>query len=110
MLFRSTVQLIVHKGAGRDRSAPRAEDASCHYPMGLGEDLDDALAQAVKETAAFLRHHAGLSTAEAYALCSLAVDFRIGEAVNNVVMVYGVVPKHLFRRKTGYWATNTGDE
>jgi len=98
-----TVQLIVHKGAGRDMSAPRAEDASCHYPMGLGEDLDDALAQAVKETTAFLRRHAGLSTAEAYALCSLAVDFRIGEAVNNVVMVYGVVPKHLFRRTTDYW-------
>jgi acetamidase/formamidase len=45
-----------------------------------------------------------LSAAEAYALCSLAVDFRIGEAVNNVLMVYGVIPKRLFRRKTKYWA------
>lgn len=105
-----TVQLIVHKGAGRDVIAPRAEDASFHYPMGLGADLDEALAQAVKETCAFLRQHAGLSTAEAYALCSLAVDFRIGEAVNNVLMVYGVVPKRLFRRKTDYWATNDGDQ
>ena len=105
-----TIQLIVHKGAGRNVSAPRAEDASHHYPMGLGADLDEALAQAIKETAAFLRNHAGLSTAEAYALCSLAVDFRIGEAVNNVLMVYGVVPKRLFRRKTKYWATTSSKE
>ena len=100
-----TVQLIVHKGAGRDVNAPRAEDASFHYPMGLGADLDEALARAVKETAGFLNRCAGLSTAEAYALCSLAVDFRIGEAVNNIVMVYGVVPKRLFRQQPGYWAS-----
>jgi acetamidase/formamidase len=100
-----TVQLIVHKGAGKGVNAPRAEDASFHYPMGLGADLDEALSRAVKETAAFLEQHAGLSTAEAYALCSLAVDFRIGEAVNNVVMVYGVVPKRLFTRQLAYWST-----
>jgi len=34
-------------------------------------------------------------------LCSLAVDFRIGEAVNDVLMVYGVIPKRLFKRVTG---------
>ena len=38
------------------------------------------------------------------ALCSLAVDFRVGEAVNNVQMVYGVIPKRLFRRALPYWA------
>jgi len=99
-----TVQLIVHKGEGRGVSAPRAEDASFHYPMGLGADLDEALAHAVKGTTAFLKHRAGLTTAEAYALCSLAVDFRIGEAVNNVLMVYGVVPKRLFARQSAYWS------
>ncbi len=104
------VQLIVHKGAGRGVAGPRAEDAAHYYPMGLGSDLDEALAQAVKETTAFLKRHACLSTAEAYALCSLAVDFRIGEAVNNVLMVYGVVPKRLFRRKVKYWAATFGEE
>jgi acetamidase/formamidase len=104
-----TVQLIVHKGAGRDLTAPRAEDAVHYYPMGLGADLDEALARAVKETTAFLQRHARLSTAEAYALCSLAVDFRIGEAVNNVLMVYGVVPKRVFRSNPAYWATKSGE-
>ena len=105
-----TVQLIVHKGAGKRMSGPRAEDAAHYYPMGLGASLDDALAQAIKETTAFLQRQAALSAADAYALCSLAVDFRIGEAVNNVVMIYGVVPKRLFRRKETYWAANTGDQ
>lgn len=98
-----TMQLIVHPGAGRDMKWPRAEDAANHYAMGMDEDLDAALKQAVEEAVAFLRRRAGLSAAEAYALCSLAVDFRVGEAVNNVQMVYGVIPKRLFRRSVPYW-------
>src|SRR5262245_25823248 len=93
-----TLQLIVHKGAGRNMNWPRAEDAANYYSMGMGSNLDDALRNAIRESVEFLQVKAGLSAAEAYALCSLAVDFRIGEAVNNVLMVYGVIPKRLFRR------------
>ncbi|MGH8633714.1 MAG: acetamidase/formamidase family protein [Burkholderiales bacterium] len=99
-----TVQLIVHQGAGRNMNWPRAEDAAHDYPMGMGSTIDEALRNAIRESVAFLRGRAGLSAADAYALCSLAVDFRIGEAVNDVLMVYGVIPKRLFRRKTKYWA------
>ncbi len=99
-----TMQLIVHKGAGKDMNWPRAEDAAHYYSMGMGNDLDEALRNAIREAVDFLKSRAGLSAAEAYALCSLAVDFRIGEAVNNVLMVYGVIPKRLFRRKLKYWA------
>jgi len=56
-----------------------------------------ALKEAIRETVAFLEGR-GLSKADAYALCSLSVDFRIGEAVNNVLMVYGVIPKKLFKK------------
>jgi len=92
-----TVQLILHEGAGASMKWPRAEDAGHYYSMGMAETLDAALKEAIRETVAFLEGR-GLSKAEAYALCSLAVDFRIGEAVNNVLMVYGVVPKRLFRK------------
>jgi acetamidase/formamidase len=44
-----------------------------------------------------------LSAADAYALASLSVDFRVGEAVNNIKMVYGMIPKQQFRKKTAYW-------
>lgn len=99
-----TLQLIVHKGAGRAMNWPRAEDAANHYSMGMGPNLDEALQHAIRETVEFLQSRAALSAAEAYALCSLAVDFRIGEAVNNVLMVYGVIPKRLFRQQAAYWA------
>jgi acetamidase/formamidase len=98
-----TLQLVVHKGAGTSMNWPRAEDAANHYSMGMGSNLDEALRNAIRESVEFLKGRAGLSAAEAYALCSLAVDFRIGEAVNNVLMVYGVIPKRLFKRATSYW-------
>lgn len=98
-----TLRLIVHKGAGRSMAWPRAEDAASYYAMGMGPNLDEALGQAIREAVEFLGGRAGLSAAEAYALCSLAVDFRIGEAVNNMLMVYGVIPKRLFRRQLSYW-------
>ena len=103
-----TVQLIVHQGGGTTMNWPRAEDAAHYYSMGMGPDLDAALQQAIRETVAFLQARTGLSAADAYALCSLAVDFRIGEAVNNVLMVYGAIPKRLFRHNPEYWR-NSGD-
>jgi acetamidase/formamidase len=87
---------------------PRAEDAAHYYPMGMDADLDVALKNAVQEAVGFLQRHAGLSLAEAYALCSLAVDFRVGEAVNLVKMVYGVIPKRLFPRNPPYWRAASG--
>lgn len=94
----ATVQLIVHKARGREMKWPRAEDDTHHYVMGMDADLDKALHHAIRETAAFLQSRAKLTAAEAYALCSLAVDFRIGEAVNNVLMVYGAIPKRIFKQ------------
>jgi acetamidase/formamidase len=98
-----TLQFFVHAGAGSTMKWPRAEDAEHHYVMGMATDLGAALRNAVTETARFLSERAGLSNAEAYALCSLAVDFRIGEAVNSVQMVYGMIPKKLFRQCAEYW-------
>ena len=95
-----TLQLIVHKGAGTGMTWPRAEDAANYYAMGMGPSIDEAMLNAIREAVEFLKGRAGLSTADAYALCSLAVDFRIGEAVNEVLMVYGVIPKRLFKRVT----------
>jgi acetamidase/formamidase len=91
-----TLRFIVHKGAGERMKWPRAEDATHYFLMGMDADLDTALKNAVQETVDFLQDQAGLSAADAYALASLSVDFRVGEAVNNIKMVYGMVPKKLF--------------
>jgi acetamidase/formamidase len=90
-----TLQLVVHKSAGGAMRWPRAEDGTHHYVMGMDRDLDLALKHAVQETVDFLQARGGYSPAEAYALASLHVDFRIGEAVNVVKMVYGAIPKRL---------------
>jgi acetamidase/formamidase len=95
-----TLQFIVHKGAGTRMKWPRAEDATHYILMGMDADLDAALKNAVQETVDFLQDQAGLSAADAYALASLSVDFRVGEAVNNVKMVYGMIPKKLFKKKS----------
>lgn len=100
----ATLQFIVHKGAGRSMHWPRAEDASYYYAMGMDLDLDKAMKEAAQETVAFLREQKGLSAADAYALSSVGVDFRVGEAVDAVQMVYGMIPKKLFKRNPGYWA------
>jgi acetamidase/formamidase len=97
------LQFIVHKGAGRSMIWPRAEDATHYYIMGMDLDLDEALKQAVQETVKFLQQERGLSAADAYSLASIAVDFRVGEAVDNVLMVYGAIPKSIFKTKTEYW-------
>lgn len=98
-----TLQFMLHKGAGTRMKWPRAEDAAHYYSMGMDADLDTALKHAVQETVDFLQDHAGLSAADAYALASLSVDFRVGEAVNNTKMVYGMIPKKMFGKKMEYW-------
>jgi acetamidase/formamidase len=93
-----TLQFVLHKGAGKAMKWPRAEDAAHHYVMGLDNDLDLALKNAVQEAVDFLQREWHLTAAHAYAVASLNIDFRIGEAVNLVKMVYGTIPKKLLRR------------
>jgi acetamidase/formamidase len=100
----ATLQFIVQKGAGTAMRWPRAEDDSYYYAMGLDLDLNKALQEATQETVTFLRDRKGLSAADAYALASVAVDFRVGEAVDAVQMVYGMIPKRLFKQNPEYWS------
>jgi len=38
------------------------------------------------------------------ALASIAVDFRVAEAVDSVQVIYGAIPKKLFKNNPTYWA------
>jgi len=90
------LQFVVHKGAGRTMKWPRAEDAENWYVMGMDRDLDTALKEAVQETIKWLGEKHGLSPADAYSLASIGVNYTIAEAVDDVQMVYGAIPKKLF--------------
>jgi acetamidase/formamidase len=100
----ATLQFIVQKGAGASMRWPRAEDASHYYAMGLDLDLNKAMQEAAQETVTFLRDRKSLAAADAYALASVAVDFRVGEAVDAVQMVYGMIPKKIFKQNPEYWS------
>jgi acetamidase/formamidase len=99
----ATLQFIVHKGVGKTMSWPRAEDATHYYAIGMDLDLNVAMSNAVQETVAFLRQTKGLSAPDAYALASIGVDFRVAEAVDAVQVVYGMIPKKLFKQNPDYW-------
>ncbi|GII30164.1 amidase [Planotetraspora mira] len=85
-----TVQFIVRKGASLEW--PRAESDEYFWCMGIDADLDVALRIAVEQAVGHLVEatEGALTTADAYALCSIAVDFVVAEAVdgNKVIVAY----------------------
>jgi acetamidase/formamidase len=63
--------------------------------MGLNEDLDLAMKQALREMIAFIASRTNLSPLDAYQFCSLAADFRVTQTVNGVKGVHGMLRKEL---------------
>jgi acetamidase/formamidase len=84
---------------------PRAEDAANYYALGLDLDLNTAMKTAVRETVELLQEKAGVTAAEAYAIASMGVDFKVAEAVDSVQLIYGTVPKKFFKEKPAYWGS-----
>jgi acetamidase/formamidase len=99
--LKPTLQFILHKG--KKIKLPRVETATDYLTTGLSTDLNEATRMALQEAVDFLQEEKGLSAADAYALCSLAVDLGIGEAVDIVNLVYAKIPKHIFKRNSEFW-------
>jgi acetamidase/formamidase len=90
--------LILHKGGGaRDPALrmPRAETPTHWISMGMNEDLDLAMKQALREMIAFICSRTALTPGQAYQTCSLAVDFRVTQTVNGERGVHGMLRKGL---------------
>lgn len=99
-----TFQFIVHKAKGKNLVWPRAETATHFIAMGVDKDLNLAIKAATQEAVNLLMQEKGLSARDAYQLASIAVDFRVAEAVNLNQVVYGMIPKNIFKKQTPYWA------
>jgi acetamidase/formamidase len=99
--LKPTLQFILHKG--KSIKLPRVETATDYLTTGLDVDLNVATRIALQEAVDFLQAEKGMSVADAYALCSLAVDLGIGEAVDVVNLVYAKIPKHLFKSNPEFW-------
>jgi acetamidase/formamidase len=93
MCLTGTFTFILHKGMAL--KMPRAETATHYISMGLNEDLDQAMKQALREMIAFICSRSNLSREQAYSFCSLAVDFHVTQTVNGEKGVHGLLKKGL---------------
>ena len=87
-------RFVLHKG--KRISSPRAETATHFIVTGIDLDLDRAMRKAVAEAVDFLVVEKGLTPAKALSLCSIAVDFRVAEAVDLTQVIAGMIPKDIF--------------
>jgi acetamidase/formamidase len=98
MCLTGTFTFILHKGDGPSRpllKMPKAETPTHFISMGLNEDLDQAMKQALREMIAFITGRTNLSAEQAYAFCSLAVDFHVTQTVNGEKGIHGMLRKGL---------------
>jgi len=77
-------------------SRPMAETKTHWIVMGFHESLDEAMKIALSDAIDFLVREKNLSREEAYALCSLAVDFRVTQVVDGNKGIHGMIPKEIF--------------
>ena len=67
--------------------------------MGCDRDLTIATRVAVREMINYLMEEKKLSQADAYMLCSVAVDVNITQLVDGNVGVHAMLPKSVFVKK-----------
>jgi acetamidase/formamidase len=98
MCLTGTFTFKLHKGDGPSRpllKMPKAETPTHFISMGLNEDLDQAMKQALREMIAFITARTNLSAEQAYSFCSLAVDFHVTQTVNGEKGIHGLLKKGL---------------
>ena len=88
------IQVVLHKQ--KNFQWPVAETATHWITMGLDKDLNAAMALAARNAIDFLASRAKLTPHDAYALCSVAVSFRVTQVVDIVRGVHVMIPKSLF--------------
>ncbi len=92
-----TFTLTLHKQQGGTPALtyPRGETPTHYITMGMNEDLDLAMKQALRQMIALITARSNLSREEAYQFCSLAVDFHVTQTVNGEKGVHGMLRKGL---------------
>jgi acetamidase/formamidase len=91
------LEFIVHKG--KTLHWPIAETATHIITMGCDRDLNAATHIALREMIRYLMDEKKLSQADAYMLCSVAVDMDITQLVDGNVGVHAMLPKAIFTKK-----------
>ena len=102
--LRGTVRLTLLKAG--DSSIPKtsekftqafAETEKYWIPIGLNEDLDEAMKQSVRESVNFLSNQFNLDRAKVYAYLSAGVDYEVSQVVDKTKGIHALIPKVDFR-------------
>jgi acetamidase/formamidase len=88
------IQVVLHKQ--KNFGWPVAETSTHWITVGLDKDLNAAMTLAARNAIEFLATRAKLTPHDAYALCSIAVSFRVTQVVDIVRGVHAMIPKSLF--------------
>ena len=88
------IQVILHKQ--KNFAWPVAETPTHWITLGLDKDLNIAMTLAARNAIEFLATRARITKHDAYALCSIAVSFRVTQVVDIVRGVHALIPKNLF--------------
>ncbi len=90
-----TFQFVVRKDM--HLKGPRGETPTHWIAMGLDPDLNKAMIYAVRDAIDFLVTEKHMAREDAYALCSVAVDFNVTQAVDGTEGIHGMIPKSIFK-------------
>lgn len=93
-------QFVLSVLKGLDWRLPRAETPTHLITFGFDVDLDDAARQALREMIGWIVALTGISKDEAYAFCSMAVDLRVTQTVNNVKGVHAMLERSILDRSS----------
>lgn len=102
--LRGTVRLTLIKAG--DTAAPQTaekftqafgETEKYWIPIGLNEDLDEAMKQSVRESISFLSNQFGLDEAKVYAYLSAGVDYEVSQVVDKTKGIHALIPKVDFK-------------
>jgi len=88
------IQVLLHKQ--RNFSWPIAETSTHWITLAMDRDLNAAMSLAARNAISFLATRAKLTELDAYALCSIAVSFRVTQVVDITRGVHAMIPKSLF--------------
>jgi len=88
------IEVVLHKQ--KKFQWPIAETDTHWITLGLDKDLNTAMTLAARNAIEFLSTRAELTPHDAYALCSIAVSFRVTQVVDIVRGVHAMIPKSLF--------------
>lgn len=76
---------------------PFAETEKYWIPIGLDEDLDEAMRKSVRESISFISKQIGVDRKTAYAYLSAATDYEVSQVVDKTKGIHGLISKIDFK-------------